>query len=476
MFGYGIEMYNGTNISFDRDTVSIYYSPRNISIYVANTIMSDENGELLFFSNGCRFYNKNNEILTNGDSINIGGNDFLYNQGCDEDGLGYASGHQTMLALPYGGKYYVLHEDEEIRESPLTIYVKHLYYSVLDIKEDERGVVVEKNINILPQDSFLLGGQLTGIKHENGKDWWIIQHDYENNQYYILRLDSTGIHLSHTQKIGLHNTDYGGTGGAAVFSPDGSRYAKFSPNDGLYLMDFDRSTGMLSDFRGIKMEKEGISGSVAFSPSGRYLYINDRLYLYQFDMEAPDLESGKAFIGEWDGFIGNELGQGTTFGRMQLGPDCRIYMTTGPALPYMHVIEYPDMKGTDCGLVQHAIKLPTYHGQSMPSYPNYRLDTGYPTCDSSKVLVLTSAVSTPPTEAAGIRTYPNPVSHLLMIDGIPPHADIQIYDSRGRQVHHSTDANVYMEIDLSDLPAGIYILVVTDTSSGSVAHRKIIKQ
>ncbi len=471
LFGYGDPMYNGTTVSFNNDTLTIDYEPREVSFYLANTMMSKMNGELLFYSNGCRLYNYNHEMLINGDSINIGASDFLYNQGCDEDGIGYGSGHQTMLSIPFDDKYYIFHEALTLQEEPLSIHQRYLFYSLISFENSEQGEVLEKNISLLPQDTLLLGGQLTAVKHHNAIDWWIIKHDQENNLYYKFLLDDSGIQLDDTQEIGLINAKIGGIGGAAVFSPDGTQYAKFSPEDGLYVMDFDRATGMLSNFRNIKMEKEGIFGSVCFSPSGRYLYINDRLYLYQFDMEAEDLESGKVFIAEMDSFIGNELGQFTTFGRMQLGPDCRIYMNTGTATYYLHVIMNPDEKGDNCDLRQHSVKLPTLHGRSMPHYPNYRLDTGYPVCDDSKEIVLSTKNTSYQSEKWSV--YPNPTQDYIYLDNLPSGSSLTIYDIMGNAVYQSIDIPSYHSISVHNWTKGIYIATIQD-KSGRMDSKKFI--
>jgi hypothetical protein len=463
MFGYGSgeAPYNGTTVSFQDDTIAFLYEPKEMSFYVSNTIMSDENGELLYYSNGCRIANKNHEIMTNGDSINIGGSDFLYNQGCDDDGLGYGAGHQSMLSIPYGGKYYLFHETLTLQSEPFSIHHKYLYYSVISFN-DADGEVILKNKSILTQDTFLLGGQITAVKHANGKDWWIIKHDHENNNYYKILINESGVNVDHIQSIGAKNVKLGGTGGAAIFSPDGTRYAKFSPEDGLYLMDFDRSTGLLSNFKSIKMEKEGIFGSVAFSPSGRYLYINDRLYLYQFDMEAEDIAASKVLVAEFDGFVGNELNQGTTFGRMQLGPDCRIYINTGTTTPYLHIIENPNQRGISCEVKQHYIKLPSYVFKSMPHYPNYRLDTGYPVCDSSKTIVLTSSTSSITIENDTWKLYPSPATDIIYLEGLTKQSHMYIYDLQGKMIQQHISQLPYEHIDISSWSSGIYVAIIYD--------------
>jgi len=72
-----------------------------------------------------------------------------------------------------------------------------------------------------------------------------------------------------------------------------------------------------------------------------------------------------------------------------------------------------------------------------------------------------------------INIYPNPTSHYITIDNAAQYDNnVQLTSISGRMYNLIIqDSN----IDVSTLPAGLYIIALTDTSSGKVYRQKIIK-
>ena len=48
------------------------------------------------------------------------------------------------------------------------------------------GGIVENKKNIFIIQDTLTLGRLTGVKHANGRDWWIMIHRYYSDEYYKL--------------------------------------------------------------------------------------------------------------------------------------------------------------------------------------------------------------------------------------------------------------------------------------------------
>ncbi|MEZ4960706.1 MAG: T9SS type A sorting domain-containing protein [Saprospiraceae bacterium] len=328
-------------------------------------------------------------------------------------------------------------------------------------KNNGDGEVIEKNVPVIVDT--LWPGYLSATKDANETDWWIIAAEYQTNQYYKLKLTANGVEVVGKQAIGDTLTDYVGQG-QAVFSPDGSKYFFYDFFIGLLMFDFDRASGQLGNFQKLHVADTLYFGGVAVSPNNRFLYVSNALYLYQFDLQASDIQASQVTIDTFDGFNSPFP---ANFFLMQLGPDCRIYMSTGNGTDRLHVINYPNLKGKDCGFQQHAVLLPSYNASTIPNFPNYRLGTPYPTCDSSIALV-TAAVPLPP-PATEVRLWPNPASggvRLALPVPLPTPGEWALYNGMGQGVRRESLATGLMEHGLSvaGLPPGLYFWEVKSSN------------
>ena len=235
------------------------------------------------------------------------------------------------------------------------------------------------------------------------------------------------------------------------------KYARYTPKDDLFLFDFDRSTGILSNFLKVHVADSGNIGGVAFSGSGQFLYVCTRFDMYQFDIWTDDIESSKVFLGHYDGFHDPFA---TTFFHMQLGPDCRIYVVPSNGSSRMHIIQYPDLKGNDCQFEQHALHMPVSNTISLPNFPNYRLDLA-PPCDPD-IKSGFFQFYVPPTP---VEIYPNPTDGALWVQlsdawtnaGV---VHVEVVDQVDRSWIQKTisSGQPNFQIALDDLPAGIYFV------------------
>lgn len=168
------------NISIDTN--------RTMDFDETNGEICDKNGNLLFYSNGIFIANAANDTMINGDSLNP--SSFTTEWANANLGLTIP---QANLVIPFSAdsnKYYLFHGT--IDDYPGTYCAFYLYYSIIDMSGDSsRGIVIEKN-HILLNDN-LVPGRLTACKHANGRDWWIITHQYNTNLYYKYLVTPSGI-------------------------------------------------------------------------------------------------------------------------------------------------------------------------------------------------------------------------------------------------------------------------------------------
>ena len=131
--------------------------------------------------------------------------------------------------------------------------------------------------------------------------------------------------------------------GQAVFSPDGTKYARFQPNNNLNIFDFDRCAGELSNPVIIPFSPDTIfRAGVSFSPNSRFLYAHAYTKLYQFDMQATDVPASQLLIDEYDG-VADPFP--TRFYMGQLALDNKIYISSAGTHEHLHVIHSPDSLG-----------------------------------------------------------------------------------------------------------------------------------
>ncbi len=438
--------------------------------FVTGSIISNKDGNLLAYSNGCQIHNKEFDVMENGLDLNPGNDRMLT---CPDY---YASGEQGAVFIPDPSnpdRYYIIHCSNVYRNSPLYFWVDAIRYSIIDMSYNNGlGKVIKKNEVVLNDSSTL--SDISVVRHINNVDSWIIIKKYFVAKYDIFLLNSNGISRTTTQVIGDTTNFYLNGGGVdQKFSPDGSMMVRYHPyDDGFYLYDFDRTKGELSNFRRIPViDSLRKDGGACFSPSGRFIYISTYWDLYQYDLEAIDIKGSEVHIAHYDGYKSVGL-FAAMIGKMQLGPDCKIYVNCRNSMDALHVIHMPDEKGLACDYRPHSLKLPQTHLGMLPYFPNYRL--GYaPVCDPN----LNVSVSLIPIEEE-IRFYPNPASTYTKLSIERPvdgSSRLNLINSEGKVIHQCQlrDGVQYIKIDVSEFPRGIYFCNWSD-NTGIIATGKLV--
>jgi hypothetical protein len=124
-------------------------------------------------------------------------------------------------------------------------------------------------------------GYLSANQHNNGRDWWIIVSERASNRYNKFLLTPTGVLGPFYQEIGTPWLEIVFQG-QSCFSPDGTKYVKYHFKSGLYIYNFDRCTGEMSNplYALYASPYDTIdcncnASGVAISPNSRFLYVSN---------------------------------------------------------------------------------------------------------------------------------------------------------------------------------------------------------
>ncbi len=440
----------GTILDFNKIPVSIQELQKEAFMYVANASMSSSDGELLFYTNGCDVFNKEHEVMENGDNINPGA---WHDDRCNVLGAYPATRGVLSLPIPKSDDiYYLFHQAVVFQTQPvLDAFVNKQYFSIIDMNQNGGvGEVSEKNKLIL--EDTLQSGDLTAVQHANNEDWWVMMPKRHSNKYFRALFTANGVEGIFEQEIGDPTTPGSNGGGQAMFTPDGTKYVKYNPVNGIFIFDFDRETGELSNYQHVAVKGDSaFAGGAAISANSRFLYISAETKFFQFDLEADDIAASQVFLDEYDGF---QSPFAATFRLCQLAPDCKIYCACGNSADVLHVVNNPDEKGFACDFVQHGVQLAEYNSFSIPNFPNYRLGTGQPAC-------MPVAAGEVEEVEAGVLVYPNPARGQVAVvfpQPLPHSSEVMLFNAVGTRVLQQSlkPGETETEIDLSGLPDGLY--------------------
>lgn len=353
-----------TGIDFNSgvaDTFSVY---RYMDIKYTNASICDSNGQLLFYTNGIAINNRNHQALLNSINFNPG---YFTSQ---SSGLGFYDMCIVFSNPGSSNKYFLFHENCDTINFGLFTYPVpvHLSYSEIDMTLDNGngGIVpLKKNIHII--DDTLILGKLAGVRHANGRDWWLITHELNSNAFYKILISQDTVYPPVLQRNGpiLPLSGYG----ESIFSPNGEKFINQSTDTTVELYSFDRCTGDMSHDLTITIVDSVLQVvGESFSPSSRFLYINNNIFIRQYDLSASNILGSSQIVATWIDTITNEK-----FRVNRLAPDNKIYINTVSGQRYLSYINSPDSLGINCDVRQAAFFVPCPNTFSFPNYVNFSL-------------------------------------------------------------------------------------------------------
>jgi len=164
-FGYnaGIDFNSGAPVAL---------TDGQLSTYEGCVTISNAAGELLFYTDGIKVWDKNHTIMPNGFDL-----------------LGNSSSTQSGIIVPNPANpniYYVFTVDE-------LCYPNGLRFSEVDLSLNggTGDVTSNKNIPLHTPSTE----KITAIKHANGIDFWVITHDWNSNDFLSFKVTAAGVNL-----------------------------------------------------------------------------------------------------------------------------------------------------------------------------------------------------------------------------------------------------------------------------------------
>jgi gliding motility-associated-like protein len=338
-----------------------------MAVLEGSSSISDPDGQLLFYSGGTNIWNRNHQILQNGDNI-----------------IGDTSSTQHGVFIPKPGNpniYYFLTVN---RYQALT----GLTYCEIDLSLDEGlgGVTANKNIVIDPD---IAGEKITAVYHADKQQVWIITHKRTGNAYAAFLISEDGISTSPVVSAGGFDfpdpltSGSSGTNGPCSqlkISPDGTTLAAAimtGTNKGIDLSRFNNATGnieFITHLGGYTGQLYGLE----FSPNSRFLYAADPFDLVfggsvtQHDVTLPTPEAvadSKVAVAD----LGYNFYDANC--AMQLAPDGRIYIRNimGHVL---NVINYPNNQGMACGFALDSFVTTNQAPYGLPTFNQSYFQSG----------------------------------------------------------------------------------------------------
>jgi hypothetical protein len=285
--------------------------------------MSDQNGNLLFYSDGKTIWNKNHQAMTNGTN------------------MGAQSSQGGMIVQDPGNENRYYFFNFATTGIPSTPY--KFQYSIIDLTNGLGEVLPDqKGIFLYLNTTF----HLSAILHENMEDVWVVTHGLGTNSFIAFKVTVNGI--VNTPEISYAGTSYSGNIGYMKLSSDGKWLGV--GNFYQYLTEiyrFDNVTGAVSPYDVVTIPER--AWGVEFSPDNTKFYAQGGFYeFYQYDLTSGDpvqIEASAVHLST------ELLGSGA----LQLGPDGKIYVEYGEE--YLGVIHNPDKKGLLCNFEFHAVYL-----------------------------------------------------------------------------------------------------------------------
>lgn len=313
-------------------------SPVALSDGKMNTVegcatISNAAGQLLFYTDGIKVWNKNHLVMPNGTGLT---------------GSDNSTQSAVIVPKPNSNTIYYIFTVTDLANGGV-------HYSEVDMTLNGGLGAVTSNKNILLVSPTC--EKITAIKKLNS-DYWVMIHGFGNNNFYAYTVSSSGVSATAVvSSIGSTITGITDAIGYLKFSPDGTKLVAANLDTNIELFDFDIMNGVISNPR-ILLTKYGNYG-VEFSPSGNVLYATCREFLYQYDLTAANIAATKTEI----------YNNGTDLGALQMAPDGKIY-TPKKNYDILHAISDPEILGIGCNFTLNAVSLGNYGfcGTGLPQF------------------------------------------------------------------------------------------------------------
>ena len=297
--------------------------------------ISDEEGNLLFYTNSVTVWDRSHQPMANG--TNLAGNTI--------------STQVRIVPAPGNDHLYYIFTTDRLG------WQNGLQYSVIDMNSNGgAGMVVEKNVPVYSP----CAEKIAVVPHCNALDRWIVSHEMNTNAFNAHHLTSQGLEANSVRsEVGSVHNDGQGAVGYMKSSEDGTRLAlvtRVLDDFGrCEIFDFNSITGVVSNpilIDSLPYEVYGLE----FSPDGSKLYLpigtEDDGRLYQINLHAG---SNAEVINSLQ-IVSDEISFNSQVSALQIGPDDKIYLAKRNHNE-LGVIQNPNLLGFACDYQDNATSL-----------------------------------------------------------------------------------------------------------------------
>jgi gliding motility-associated-like protein len=294
------------------------------------TSMSDDEGNLLYYTDTDTIWNRLHQPMPNGTGLTNG-----------------LAAEQNSISIPRPnrpGQYFVFNVVNAI-----SYPTDGLLYHIVDMELDSGlGDVLDTAKNIHVVDST--EEKIAATPHANGVDYWLMVKRSLTDKYYCYLITELGpINPPVISSGAIASAGYSHCEGNLRFNHTGNMLAHLS-GLGLEILDFDNSTGILSNSRFIIPFE--VNDGLEFSADDSKLYSGGPI---QYDLIVPTQTAIQA----------SELWLDNTFAPafmagLQMGLIGKIYGNAfdgGANAYYMDIIHNPNELGSACNYQDSAIHL-----------------------------------------------------------------------------------------------------------------------
>jgi len=354
-----------------------YVADGQTTVMEGTAVMSDAEGQLLFYASNGTVWNKNHVQMLNGDNMLSGSQ----------------SSTQSGIIVPKPGAagiYYLFNVALE----------NGLVYSEIDMSLDSGLGAVTANKNIVLADDARVE-KITAVYHADKERIWVISHRSANNEFIAYLVSASGVAGTPvTSAIGYSYTTVApfegslylndGPAGQLKASPDGTRLAAVQDTGNIFgsslvdgqieIFDFDNSNGQISNMRHLQIANTAYG--IEFSPNSRYLYVADSnrlnvgalgttiVKIFQYDIEAGNESAIAASV--------TNIGQYSSRYQcaLQLGPDGKIYTMNSAGLNTLVAISNPNNAGLAAGLTANVLTVTDGDSIGLPTFNQSYFQSG----------------------------------------------------------------------------------------------------
>lgn len=336
---------------------------------IGNTSLCDAQGNLLFVCDGYHVRNRNLAIMPAFNNTN----DYLQ------------AGGETILAIKMPGstsQYYLFYSSNN------GYAVSTLRYAVIDMSLN--GGLGDVTVNDVQVANDVSAG-FTLVQQPGSENFWVVTNEFRTTNFRSYLVTAAGI--SNTPVISVAGANPISTEYNFVdlrTSPDGKMIAGYCTTyyPGIWstvasyveVFNIDGASGVLTNK--VKSRKSGWvyspMGNVEFSPDGRLLYLLQRYIvggLQPCGFGSSDLRQFNLCYTDSTEFTNNSVYVGnsfsfcvlTTHGRMQLGPDKKLYLPYGGGTVLSRV-DSPNIIGTSGRMTFNGFTVPFAAGYASPAF------------------------------------------------------------------------------------------------------------